>query len=78
MVRRLLAGGVSLLLPGLGHILINFQFMKGIVIVFLYWLLLMTMLVTIPTMGLIGFIAGLIALPTLHIVGALWAMSDAP
>jgi len=68
MIRATLAGLVSVMFPGIGHIMINFQIFKGFLIMFLYMVYLTFMFGSI----LFGIGIGLgLLLPFIHL-GAGW------
>lgn len=58
-------------MPGAGHMLINFQFLKGFFIVVGYFIIGLPLYLMTILLGV-----GFIIMPIIHLIAAFWAYSD--
>ncbi len=72
MVKATLSAIMSLFMPGAGHMLVNFQFLKGLFIMIGYLFIVLPLFFATV---LIGF--GFILIPIIHIIVAFWSYTDA-
>lgn len=68
MIRSIIAAALSFLFPGLGHLMINFQLLKGFVISFGYIVIVLGALSNPATAALL-----LLLVPFIHVLAAVSA-----